>query len=86
MMWKLASNGAMTLPSYDFTMPESAGTEPGTLDSARKPIRPIIARRPLLTSALSLVAFCSSDSFLVKPNGSKRLSGAGCTFALNVGK
>ena len=34
--------------------PFSAGTEPGTLDSARKAMMPSIAKRPLLISVRSL--------------------------------
>ena len=49
----------------------------------RKRGRGVLARRPLLTSMLSLRAFCSSVSFFVKPKGSKRLSGTGCGISLN---
>ena len=42
--------GAMYSPAYGLMRPLSAGTEPGILDSARKPKMPIIARRPLLIS------------------------------------
>ena len=45
--------------------------------------RGVLARRPLLTSMLSLRAFCSSVSLFVKPKGSKRLSGTGCGISLN---
>merc|ERR1719231_1086837 len=38
---------------------------------------PIIARRPLLTSARSDFSFCSGVIFLVKPTGSQRLRGTG---------
>ena len=36
------------------------GTEPGTVDAAMNPMMPIIARRPLLISAIRLRSFCSS--------------------------
>lgn len=45
------ANGAMTLPSYGLTTSLRPGTAPGMAASARKPIRPSIARRPLLTVA-----------------------------------
>ena len=43
----------------------------------QRPMMPIIASLPLLISARSLVCFCSSVSFLVKPAGSKRSRGTG---------
>ena len=72
------------MPLGDLVYGLSVGVR--ALLSARKPKRPIIARRPLFTSATSFFAFASSERFLVKPNGSNRLSGHGWTFALNVGK
>ena len=79
------SKGAMRSPLYE-GMKVSAGTEPGTFAAERKPNRPIMARRPLFTSAFSFFAFCSSVRFLVNLNGSHRLSGDGCTFALREEK
>ena len=78
------SKGAIKSPVYA-GMKVSAGTEPGTFAAERKPNRPIMAKRPLFTSAFSFFAFCSSVSFLVYPNGSQRLSGDGCTLALRQG-
>ena len=46
------------------------GTEPGTFDSAMSENNPIIARRPLFTSALRPRAFFSSDAFLKRLKGS----------------
>ena len=67
------------MPEYSrIPTPASPGTEPGSCDSDRKPMRPIIARRPLLTSASRLFAFFSGEAFLLKPRGSNRLSGSGC--------
>merc|ERR1712087_1060177 len=54
---------------------------PGTirpLEAEMRPKMPIIARRPLLVSAISAFSLRSGDSFLVKPNGSQRSSGTGC--------
>eukprot|EP00966_Prymnesium_polylepis_P122623 2834905-Prymnesium_polylepis.1 len=76
----------MMLPSYGRTMPVSAGTEPGTADSERKPIRPIMARRPLFTSLSRPLAFFSGDAFFDSLNGSNRLKGTGCGSASKVGK
>ena len=42
-----------------FKLP-SAGTEPGTLDSARKAMMPSIAKRPLLISVRSLESYEST--------------------------
>ena len=39
-------NGAMTSPAYGLTAFASAGTEPGTLASEMKPIRPSLHTRP----------------------------------------
>ncbi len=75
------SKGAIRSPLYE-GMKVSAGTEPGTFAAERKPNSPIMARRPLFTSAFSFFAFCSSVSFAVNLNGSHRLSGDGCTLAL----
>jgi len=63
--------GAITSPVYCGMTPSSAGTEPGTHDAEMKPNKPIIASRPLLTSAMSFFSFCSAVSDLVKPNGSQ---------------
>eukprot|EP00966_Prymnesium_polylepis_P103685 2400649-Prymnesium_polylepis.1 len=46
----LELKGAITSPAYAGMTPLRSGTEPGTEPSARKPKRPIIARRPLLIS------------------------------------
>jgi len=56
-----AAKGAITSPASGLlpTAPR-AGTEPGTLDSARKAMMPSIARRPLLISARRPLAFFSS--------------------------
>ena len=43
-----------------FKLP-SAGTEPGTLDSARKAMMPSIAKRPLLISVRSLESHKSAE-------------------------
>ena len=43
-----------------FKLP-SAGTEPGTLDSARKAMMPSIAKRPLLISVRSLESHESAE-------------------------
>ena len=63
--------GAITSPEYAGMMPSSAGTEPGTHEAEMKPKRPIIARRPLLTSALSFLALSSAERPLVKPGRAK---------------
>ena len=55
----------------------SAGTEPGTFCSARKPMMPIIARRPLLISLRRPASFFSADAFFEKPKGSYRSKGTG---------
>jgi hypothetical protein len=69
----------MISPSYGLMPnPASPGTEPGTFDSDRKPNSPIIASRPLLTSAKRPFAFFSDDAFLESLKGSKRLKGTGC--------
>ena len=52
--------------------PVIAGTEPGMFSAAIRPMTPIIARRPLLSSARRLVAFCSSVRPPTKPRGSLR--------------
>merc|ERR1719282_1402988 len=75
------SKGAIRSPLYE-GMKVSAGTEPGTSAAERNPNRPIIARRPLFTSAFSFFAFCSSVSLAVNLNGSHKVSGDGCTLAL----
>merc|ERR1740122_458409 len=67
--------GRHDLPGVGFDT--KAGTEPGTLDSARKAMMPSIARRPLLISARSFVDFHSSDLPFWKPKGSKRSKGIG---------
>merc|ERR1719460_2919996 len=72
------SNGDMTLISPDAGMrPLRRGTEPGTAPSLMRLIKPIIARRPLLISILSLLAFHSSLLLLLKPKGSYRFRGTG---------
>ena len=43
---------------------------PGTFDSARSEKSPIMARRPLFTSALRPRAFFSSDAYLKRLKGS----------------
>eukprot|EP00966_Prymnesium_polylepis_P288674 6667792-Prymnesium_polylepis.1 len=48
------------------------------LDSARKPMMPSIASRPLLISARRPLAFFSSERLLEKPSGSYRSRGTGC--------
>merc|ERR1719313_997776 len=82
----MAEKGAITSPSYGLMRPVRNGTEPGTLASEIKLKRPIMARRPLLISMLSLRALSSSLSPLVKPNGSNRLNGTGCGISLKLGK
>merc|ERR1719401_2941904 len=67
--------GPITSPVYGLIKPDSAGTAPGTRASEMREKRPIIAKRPLLISRYNLVAFSSSVKSLVKPKGSKRLSG-----------
>ena len=47
-----------------------AGTEPSIEDAAKKDIAPIIARRPLLSSAWRLTASVASGTPRVKPIGS----------------
>ena len=71
-------NGAITSPAYGLMRPASAGTEPSTFCAAMIDMMPIIARRPLFTSAISPCCLRYSESFLVKPNGSHRSSGTGC--------
>merc|ERR1719271_923880 len=73
------SNGDITLISPDAGMrPLRAGTEPGIAPSLRKLIKPIIARRPLLISVCSFLAFHSSLLFLLRLKGSYKLRGTGC--------
>jgi len=55
--------GAMGWPSYFLIIPANAGTAPGTFASETRDMRPSIAKRPLFTSMLSFLAFCSSESF-----------------------
>ena len=43
------------------SMPDSAGTEPGTADAERSDMRPSMAARPLLTSTRRPRSFCASD-------------------------
>merc|ERR1712050_702879 len=81
--------GPITSPLYGLIKPDSAGTAPGTRASEMREKRPSIAKRPLLISRYSFVAFSSSDKSAVKPNGSKRLSGVNglkITPWLNFGK
>ena len=77
----------MMLPLYAFSPSEvRPGTEPGVCVSARKPKRPIMARRPLLISVIRPLAFCSGVLFLLILNGSNRLNGTGCGSWSKVGK
>ena len=48
------------------------------LEAEMRPKMPIIARRPLFTSARSAFSLRSGVIFEVKPKGSHRLSGTGC--------
>ena len=50
--------------------PVRPGTEPGTFASARKPMIPIIARRPLLISLSKPEAFFSGEFLAAIPKGS----------------
>ena len=60
---KSPSNGIITLPEYcgKPSMPDSAGTEPGTADAERSDMRPSMAARPLLTSTRRPRSFWASD-------------------------
>ena len=72
-------SGAMTSPLYGATMPLRRGTEPSTFWAERKPMRPIIARRPLLISMANRFVFCSGVILDAHLNGScerERASGA----------
>ena len=82
-----AAKGTMMLPEYDLR-PRLVrkGTEPGVCDSARKPIRPIMARRPLLISVIRPLAFFSGDLFLESLKGSYKLKGTGWGMLSKVGK
>ena len=69
---KSFENGIMTLPEYcgKPSMPARKGTEPGTDDAERSPIRPTIAARPLRISDLSPRAFFSAELFWTRLKGS----------------
>ena len=51
-------------------MPARKGTEPGTDEAERRPMRPIIAARPLRISTLRPRAFFSGDIFSTLPRTS----------------
>ena len=62
----------MTLPEYcgKPSMPARKGTEPGTDEAERRPMRPIIAARPLRISTLRPRAFFSAELFWTRLKGS----------------
>merc|ERR1719393_619400 len=80
----VSEKGPMTWPSYFLIIPARAGTDPGTFASEMRDMRPIIAKRPLLISIFSFVAFCSSVNPFVIPTGSKR--GKGRSMVCLIGK
>ena len=62
----------MTLPEYcgKPSMPARKGTEPGTDEALRRPMRPTIAARPLRISDLRPRAFFSAELFWTRLKGS----------------